>query len=72
MSSDSDRLLFRLQHIIPRSISYAQVRNNIGINGIAPSKYSSSSCESEDVEFMMTFGKVAGNNHLKEIRGIYC
>ena len=56
--SDSDRLRFRLEHIIPRSFSYESVKNNrASTASIARREFSN---EPEDVEFQMTYGKVAG------------
>ena len=58
---DSERLLFRVKHIIPRSISstgslpFAYKKDGI----VGKSSGTEPGCP-QDVEFQMTWGKVAG------------
>lgn len=58
MTDDSAKLLFRMSHIIPRSLSqlasFSQVRKTEIVDEII------SPYLPEEVEFQMTWGKVAG------------
>jgi hypothetical protein len=53
---EQQKLLYRLQHIIPRSLSTSIFHNN------KLQILSSKTSNPEDVEFQMTWGKVAGRN----------
>ena len=53
---NSDRLLFRLQHIIPRNLSSAFFANR----PLASSNATNSFAEPEEFTFPMTWGNVAG------------
>ena len=58
MTDDSERLLFRMNHIIPRSLSTSFTNSggySITNKGIVPPNH-----VFEDVVFQMTWGKVAG------------
>ncbi len=57
---ERQKLLYRLQHIIPRSLSTSSFYNN---KLQIPS--STTSDGPQDVEFQMTWGKVAGSNKFK-------
>lgn len=56
MSDDYDKLLFRLQHLIPQGLSSAAPKLNKTDNN---NNVSSKNCF-EEVEFQMTYGRVAG------------
>lgn len=52
-NEDEQKLLFRMQHIIPRGLSSPTISNN-------PNTNISSSSSPEEIEIQMTWGKVAG------------
>lgn len=59
MAEESEKLLFRLQHIIPRSLSAASSSN------ISSSANKTNSVDTpEELTFQMSFGKLAGKNDI--------
>ena len=63
MVEESERLLFRLQHIIPKSLSAAPGT----INHPSSITKTTSPDLPEEMTFQMTFGKVAGIDHISLI-----
>lgn len=61
MSSDEQKLLFRLQHIIPRTLATAAPASAESRELMAAVKTSTDG-QPQEVEFQMTWGKVAGIN----------
>lgn len=59
---ERQKLLYRLQHIIPCSLSTSSFYNN---KLQIPSSNKTSAGGPQDVEFQMTWGKVAGSNRFK-------
>lgn len=52
-NEDEQKLLFRMQHIIPRGLASPSISNNPDTNQSSPSS-------PEEIEIQMTWGKVAG------------
>ena len=57
---ERQKLLYRLQHIIPRSLSTSSFYNDK-----LQIPWSKTADGPQDVEFQMTWGKVAGSNRFK-------
>ena len=53
-ASDQDKLLFRLHHIIPRTLQHANVPSSGALESPTPTNYP------REIEFQMTWGKIAG------------
>lgn len=62
MADDASRLLFRLQHILPRTFSICAAQSRqITQCSQSPTIEVLQHDESQEVEFQMTWGKIAGN-----------
>lgn len=60
MAEDSARLLFRLQHIIPQSVPNSQMKKDVSMF-VTKHTPASSPDEPGEIEFQMSWGKIAGN-----------
>ena len=61
MAEDSARLLFRLKHILPRSVPYSQMKKDVSMFPTNMDIHNTSFLNDPgEIEFQMTWGKIAG------------